>query len=127
MLFCAATCLCSSANGMQQKLYNWNTLNSKVLKRLGLQLTKQHMQEIALCTPGAIEQALQVLKLKIANYQEPRCAQQLAETSRSKRVQQQRSCCSRSGRCSLLLCRLTGHCHQLRTEGWVLTVILMLA
>jgi hypothetical protein len=57
---------------MQQKLYNWNTLNSKVLKRLGLQLTKQHMQEIALCTPGAIEQALQVLKLKIANYQEPR-------------------------------------------------------
>jgi hypothetical protein len=70
--FCAATCLCSSANGMQQKLYNWNTLNSKVLKRLGLQLTKQHMQEIALCTPGAIEQALQVVKLKIANYQEPR-------------------------------------------------------
>jgi hypothetical protein len=63
---------CSSANGMQQKLYNWNTLNSKVLKRLGLQLTKQHMQEIALCTPGAIEQALQVLKLKIAAYQEPR-------------------------------------------------------
>jgi hypothetical protein len=68
----AADCSCSSANGMQQKLYNWNTLNSKVLKRLGLQLTKQHMQEIALCTPGAIEQALQVLKLKIAAYQEPR-------------------------------------------------------
>ncbi|WIA15113.1 hypothetical protein OEZ86_003751 [Tetradesmus obliquus] len=61
----------SSANGMQQKLYNWNTLNSKVLKRLGLQLSKQHMTEIANGTPGAIEQALQVVKLKIAAYQEP--------------------------------------------------------
>lgn len=59
---------------MQQKLYNWNTLNSKVLKRLGLQLSKQHMTEIANGTPGAIEQALQVVKLKIAAYQEPRWA-----------------------------------------------------
>lgn len=58
---------------MQQKLYNWNTLNQKVLKKLGMQLTKQHMQEISNGTPGAVEQALRVLKLKIAGYTEPTC------------------------------------------------------
>ncbi|KAF8060531.1 Spef1 [Scenedesmus sp. PABB004] len=60
----------SSANGMQQKLYNWTTLNNKVLKRLGMQLSREHMQEIATGVPGAIEEALRVLKVKIASFQE---------------------------------------------------------
>lgn len=57
---------CSAANGMQQKLYNWNTLNNKVLKKLGMQLTKQHMSDIATVTPGAIERALKLLKIQLA-------------------------------------------------------------
>lgn len=55
---------------MQQKLYNWNTLNQKVLRRLGMQLTKQEMNDAATGVPGAIESILKVLKVKIANYQE---------------------------------------------------------
>jgi hypothetical protein len=55
---------------MQQKLYNWNTLNNKVLKKLGMQLTKQHMSEIANVTPGAIERALKLLKIRLAGYTE---------------------------------------------------------
>lgn len=51
---------------MQQKLYNWNTLNQKVLKKLGMQLTKQHMTEIANVTPGAIERALKLLKIRLS-------------------------------------------------------------
>lgn len=33
--------VCSSANNTQQKMYNWNTLNQKVLKRLGFAISKQ--------------------------------------------------------------------------------------
>eukprot|EP00878_Enallax_costatus_P009579 GHUV01010009.1.p1 GENE.GHUV01010009.1~~GHUV01010009.1.p1 ORF type:complete len:216 (+),score=66.29 GHUV01010009.1:102-749(+) len=60
----------SSANGMQQKLYNWNTLNQKVLKRLGMQLSKQQMNDVATGVPGAVESILKVLKVKIEGYQE---------------------------------------------------------
>jgi hypothetical protein len=55
---------------MQQKLYNWNTLNNKVLKKLGMHLTKQHMSDIANVTPGAIERALKLLKIRLAGYTE---------------------------------------------------------
>jgi hypothetical protein len=51
---------------MQQKLYNWNTLNHKVLKKLGMQLTKEHMSDIANVNPGAIERALKLLKIRLA-------------------------------------------------------------
>jgi hypothetical protein len=61
---------CSSANGLQQKLYNWNTLNQKVLKKLGMPLSKQHIQDIANGVPGAIERALKLAKGKIATYTE---------------------------------------------------------
>jgi len=68
LLCCRRLCrlLCSPANGLQQKLYNWNTLNQKVLKKLGMQLTKQHMTEISNVTPGAIERALKLLKIRLS-------------------------------------------------------------
>lgn len=31
----------SSANSLQQKLYNWNTLNTKVFRKLGFQLPRE--------------------------------------------------------------------------------------
>lgn len=46
-------CACSSANGMQQKLYNLNTLNARVLKRLGFQLPRPDIEAIASAQPGA--------------------------------------------------------------------------
>lgn len=56
----------SAANGLQQKLYNWDTLNTKVLRKLGMQLTKQHMADIANGAPGAIERGLKLLRLKLS-------------------------------------------------------------
>lgn len=44
----------SSANGIQQKLYNWNTLNQKVFRRLGFMISKQDCEAIATCAPGAL-------------------------------------------------------------------------
>lgn len=36
---------CSAANSLQQKLYNWSTLNSKLFKRLGFQLTREEQTQ----------------------------------------------------------------------------------
>ena len=60
----------SAANAMQQKLYNWQTLNRRVLPRLGLQLSKEHMQEIASGVPGAVEDALRAIKARLETLQE---------------------------------------------------------
>ncbi|RHY10287.1 hypothetical protein DYB25_001089 [Aphanomyces astaci] len=58
----------SSANSVTQKQYNWGTLNRKVLKRLGFQLTKRDIDDIVQCKPGAVEEFLSKLQVKIANY-----------------------------------------------------------
>ena len=46
------------ANSLAKKIENWNTLSTKVLKRLGIQLTKAHIEHIANATPGVIEELL---------------------------------------------------------------------
>lgn len=61
---------CSSANGLQQKMYNWNTLNAKVFKRLGFMATKQDCEACCNCKPGAVERVLKLIKVKIAKYKE---------------------------------------------------------
>jgi len=60
----------SSANSLQQKMYNWNTLNQKVFRRLGFQLDKQECQDIANAAPGSVERALKLVKQKISSYVE---------------------------------------------------------
>lgn len=47
-------------------MYNWNTLNQKVLKRLGFAISKQDMEAMCNVIPGAVERTLKMLKLKIA-------------------------------------------------------------
>ena len=51
----------SGAHSHSQKLYNWTTFNQKVLKKLGVNLTKQQMDEIINCVPDAVEYALKLL------------------------------------------------------------------
>lgn len=48
----------SSANGVAQKLYNWEHLNNKVFKKMHFQLTKPDIDRICNCVPGAIEWTL---------------------------------------------------------------------
>ncbi|RHY28712.1 hypothetical protein DYB32_005762, partial [Aphanomyces invadans] len=58
----------SSANSLTQKQYNWGTLNTKVLKRLGFQLTKKEIDDIVQCKPGAVEEFLSKLQVKVRSH-----------------------------------------------------------
>ncbi|KAK9817713.1 hypothetical protein WJX72_001100 [[Myrmecia] bisecta] len=58
----------SSANGLAQKLYNWNTLNQKVFKRLGFVVAKSECESVANCEPGAVERVLKLLKVRITGF-----------------------------------------------------------
>lgn len=46
------------SNATQKKILNWNTLNTRVLKKIGMGLNKQDIEAIANATPGVIEQLL---------------------------------------------------------------------
>ncbi|MEW5307052.1 MAG: hypothetical protein WDW38_002120 [Sanguina aurantia] len=55
----------SSANGLAQKMYNWNTLNSKVFKRLSFVVVKPDVESVCNCQAGAVERVLKLIKVKI--------------------------------------------------------------
>ena len=58
----------SAAHGVSQKLYNWRTLNQKVLRRLGLKLDAAEMDAIARAEPGYIEVLLVRLMKKMEKH-----------------------------------------------------------
>jgi hypothetical protein len=55
----------SSANSLRQKKYNWSTLNRKVFSRLGVEVSQEHLDDIANCKPRAIERLLKITRVKI--------------------------------------------------------------
>lgn len=57
----------SAASSTQQKLYNWNTLNKKVLKKLGIQLSKKEIDAIINYEQMAVESVLKVIYRKVIN------------------------------------------------------------
>mmetsp|Transcript_119706 Transcript_119706/g.334125 ORF Transcript_119706/g.334125 Transcript_119706/m.334125 type:complete len:251 (-) Transcript_119706:125-877(-) len=59
----------SAANSQTQKMYNWTTLNQKVLKKLGYQIHQQDLEDVIKASPGAIERLLRVLQEKIIQAQ----------------------------------------------------------
>ena len=48
-----------SVSNTKHKYINWNTLNEKVLRKIGLRLTKNEISDIITCKPFAIEKLLQ--------------------------------------------------------------------
>ena len=54
---------------MQQKSYNWNTLNQKVLKKINMQLSPGDIKETVEMVPETIERILFTLRFKIGDYQ----------------------------------------------------------
>lgn len=58
----------SPANSVRQKLYNWATLNQKVLRRLNFEVKKSEIDAIVNCKPGVIEAIMLQLQTKIAEY-----------------------------------------------------------
>lgn len=55
-------------NSTTQKLYNWNTLNTKVLKKLGLNLSKQDIDNVLNYKHMAVENILKKIYEKLKNY-----------------------------------------------------------
>merc|ERR1719272_1705245 len=55
----------SAANSTNTKMYNWTTLNQKVLRKLGYLMHPQDIDDVVKATPGAIERVLRVLQEKI--------------------------------------------------------------
>uniref|UniRef100_A0A061RM56 Duf1042-domain-containing protein n=1 Tax=Tetraselmis sp. GSL018 TaxID=582737 RepID=A0A061RM56_9CHLO len=62
----------SSANAAAQKMYNWNTLNQRVFKRLGFQIHRSDCEEVVNAVPGAIEGVLLQVKNRISQYRRTR-------------------------------------------------------
>jgi len=59
----------SSANATTQKVYNWQTLNSRALKKLGFQIPREEFMDVCNCRAGAIERVLKLCKFKMAEFQ----------------------------------------------------------
>ena len=55
----------SQAHSVAQKTYNWNTLNVKVLKKIGLTLTKKEIENVVNMVPDTIESILLAIKFHI--------------------------------------------------------------
>lgn len=59
-----------AANNIKQKIYNHETLNSRVLKKLGYALSREMIDDIVNAKPGVIEVVLNKLQIKMAKYRE---------------------------------------------------------
>jgi hypothetical protein len=55
----------SAANSFSQKMYNWNTMCTKVLKRLGVTLDPADIDRTCKVVPGAIENILRTIRKKV--------------------------------------------------------------
>ncbi|CAD8043090.1 unnamed protein product [Paramecium primaurelia] len=55
----------SMAHSVQQKQYNWNTLNAKVFRKMGFQITQKDIDAVIQVIPEAIERILKVIQVKL--------------------------------------------------------------
>jgi len=57
-----------AANSYTQKMYNWNTLNLKLFKRLNFQMQKEELDALCNCQPQAVERTLKKVQMHMARY-----------------------------------------------------------
>jgi hypothetical protein len=62
------------ANNTKQKIYNFETLNQKVLRKFGYVINRPIIEDIVNCKPGAVESVLNMLQFKMAKYRERKAA-----------------------------------------------------
>ena len=60
----------SPANNTQQKIYNFETLNQKVLKKFNYQIPRPTIESLVVCKQGTAESVLNTLQFKMAKYRE---------------------------------------------------------
>jgi hypothetical protein len=58
------------ANSMKQKVYNFETLNARVLRKLSYSIPRSSIEEIVNGRPGSVEIVLNSLQFKMAKYRE---------------------------------------------------------
>jgi len=58
----------SAANAVDKKLYNWNTLNTKALRKLGFQLHPQDIDDVVNARRGAVERVLAFMQVRMARF-----------------------------------------------------------
>lgn len=58
------------ASSLKQKIYNFETLNQRVLKKLGYTIPKPVIEDVANAKPGAVEVVLNTVQIKMAKYRE---------------------------------------------------------
>lgn len=63
-----------AANNTRQKIYNHETLNNKVLKKLGYVISRETIEDIVNAKAGVIEGVLNTLQIKMAKYREKKTA-----------------------------------------------------
>jgi hypothetical protein len=63
------------ANSTKQKLYNFETLNQKVLRKLSYSIPRATIDDIVNCKPGTIESVLNAIQFKMAKYREKKAIQ----------------------------------------------------
>ena len=56
------------AHSLKNKKHNWNTLNQKVMKKLGFQVSQEDIDAMLESEPYAVERVLRQLQGKIARY-----------------------------------------------------------
>lgn len=56
------------AHSEKNKIFNWKTLNQKVMKKIGYQIAQADIDAMIACEPYAVERVLRQLQGKIAKY-----------------------------------------------------------
>lgn len=62
----------SATNSVSQKAYNWRTINQKVFRKIGFQISEQDVNDIVTCKRGACERVLKLCKVNFVKYQKKR-------------------------------------------------------
>eukprot|EP00760_Papus_ankaliazontas_P013149 PhM_4_TR15654/c6_g1_i1/m.61328 len=78
----------SAAHSVDQKLYNWRTLNRKVFRKLSFEVDDVDVKDIVNVVPGAIERFLRALQTKVTQIQQRKRAL-LADGGGQQQQQQQ--------------------------------------
>jgi len=66
----------SPSESVPRKVYNWETLEKKVFRKLTFALSKADIQEVAECAPGAVEKVLSDFHKKLTQIQHKKAHEQ---------------------------------------------------
>jgi hypothetical protein len=72
----------SNAHSVQQKTYNWTTLNHKVFSKLAMQTSPKDIKDCVEMVPETVERVLFTLRYKLDEYSGRKKARKIASAQR---------------------------------------------